>query len=78
MWSSILANACVKKCNVIGNILGNALETCSHNYKLTIDCLIHIHMHVNSWLQKFYNTKKYALIEIIQIVIIAFVITCNL
>ncbi len=30
----------------------------SHNYKLKIDCLVHTHMHVNSWLQKFHGTQN--------------------
>jgi hypothetical protein len=45
---SILANAYGKKCDAIENILGNALGTCTHNYKLTI----------YSWLQKPYDTQK--------------------
>jgi len=36
----------------------NNYEYCSHNYKLKIDCLIHVHMSMNSWLQKFHGTQK--------------------
>jgi len=31
-------------------------DYCNHNFKLTIDYLVHIHMHVNSSFQKPHGT----------------------
>jgi hypothetical protein len=40
------------------HLFQNNYQYCSHNYKLTIDHLVHLHMYVNSWLQKLHDTQE--------------------